>query len=106
MMNIDTLVLIFASVVLCILVFMWHNDEETRFDLTELMIDSKTNRVSLMKIGQALALLVSTWVLIYETRAGRLSEWLFLSYMGCWAGANLANKWLRTKGTQDGGTQQ
>ena len=105
-MNIDTLVLIFSSVVFCVLIFMWHNDDQTRFDLTELLIDSKTQRVSLMKIGQALALLVSTWVLIYETRAGRLSEWLFLSYMTAWAGANLANKWLRIKESKDGGTQQ
>jgi hypothetical protein len=106
-MNIDTIILLFASILIGILLWIWHNDSTTRFDLTELITDSKTNRTSLMKLGQTLALLVSTWVLIYETREGRLTEWLFLSYMGIWSGANLARKWMdKPKGESGGGINQ
>ena len=98
----DTLALIFFATVLCAFLIYWHLDSSTRFDIRDLMVDKKTQRLSLYKIGQFFALLVSTWVLIYETRNGRLSEWLFIAYMAAWSGANLANKYLdRTNKNQD-----
>jgi hypothetical protein len=99
-MNLDTLILGLASFFLAILLWMWHTDQGTPFDLTALFIDSKTQRVSLMKLGQAIAMLTSTWVLIYETRAERLSEWLFLAYIATWSGVNLANKAISRTATK------
>lgn len=90
--DLDTAVLMIASLFLVILMWGWHSAEGVRFNLTELVTDSRTHRVSLSKCGQLFALLVSTWVLIHETRASRLSEWLFWGYMLAWTGANLANK--------------
>jgi hypothetical protein len=99
-MNLDTTILALASLFLAILLWLWHTDKDTPFDLTALFIDSRTKRVSLMKVGQAIAMLTSTWVLIYETRQARLSEWLFIGYMVAWSGANLANKAIsRSAGT-------
>jgi hypothetical protein len=98
-MNLDTTILALASLFLAILLWLWHTDKDTPFDLTALFIDSRTKRVSLMKVGQAIAMLTSTWVLIYETRQGRLSEYLFVGYMLAWSGANLANKFISGKQT-------
>lgn len=66
--------------------------KDDQFDLRYLLVDSQTNKVSLFKLGQLLALLVSSWALIYETRTGHLTEWLFLAYIATWSGANVANK--------------
>jgi hypothetical protein len=103
-MTIDTIVLMLATFCILIVLWGWHVNDGTPFNLTEMLTDSKTKRVSLMKCGQGLALLVSTWVLVHETRAGRMNEWLFFGYMAAWSGANLANKFIE-KGRTDGGTQ-
>lgn len=66
--------------------------KDDQFDLRYLLVDSQTNKVSLFKLGQLLALLTSTWALIYETRTGNLTEWLFLAYIATWSGANVASK--------------
>ena len=72
----------------------WHVDKTTRFDIRDLLIDSTTKELSLYKVGQLAALAVSTWVLIHETRAGKLTEWLFGLYMVAWSGTNLIKKYL------------
>ena len=84
--------------VFAIAVFVyWHVDKTTRFDIRDLLVDKKTGRLSLYKIGQFFALVVSTWVLVRETNSDRLTEWLFIAYMVAWSGANLANKYLDKK---------
>lgn len=92
-MNLDPhlIVLGLGSLFALMLLLMWHNNPDN-FDVRHLLIDSKTQRVSLMKAGQLVALLVSTWALIRETQHDRLTEWLFAGYMITWSGANLAKR--------------
>ena len=99
-MTIDTIVLMLATFCILIVLWGWHSMDEVPFNLTHLLTDSRTQRVSLSKCGQLFALLLSSWVLIHETRAARLTEWLFLTYMGVWSGANIANKWIQRGATQ------
>lgn len=74
------------------MLLVWHIREDTAFDLrTALMVDDK---FSLYKVGQLLALLTSTWIIIYQTRHGQLTDWLFTGYMLAWSGANLFSKYL------------
>ena len=73
------------------LLYRWQRKDD-QFDLRYLLVDTVTEKVSLFKLGQLVALLVSTWALIHETRANHLTEWLFGSYMIAWAGVNLGNK--------------
>ena len=73
--------------------FRWHSDG-TRFDLRHVLIDLATDRVSLHKFGQFVALIVSTAVLWYEMMHARLTEWLFTGYMLTWAGTALAKRWI------------
>lgn len=102
------LVLLLVLVVLLALQLRrWHRDD-TRFDLRDLLTDKGSQRVSLSKFGQFMALLVSTWALVFEVTAGRLSEWLFTAYMLAWAGAQVASLAFKATGRLDpkGGQQQ
>jgi hypothetical protein len=98
--NVDTVILITGVLLFLIILVVWHKDE-SRFDLKEIIVDTETNTVSLYKLGQVLALLISTWVLIHETRNGRLNEYLFSLYMFAWAGANSLNKYIDNKGKSE-----
>ena len=94
--GLDDIVLMGFAAFLVIVLVLWQRST-SEFDLQHLILDSKTGKASLQKTGQLVAMLVSTWVLIHETRAARLTEWLFMAYMLAWAGANLAGKWLETR---------
>jgi hypothetical protein len=90
--NSDTLVLAFFSILFVLVLAYWHIQQDTAFDLrTALMVDDK---FSLYKVGQLLALLSSTWIIIYQTRHNQLTDWLFTGYMLAWSGANLLSKYI------------
>jgi hypothetical protein len=91
----DSLLLGGICALLMILGFWQGKHDE--FDLRWLIVDTKTHRVSLFKLGQLVALLTSTWALVYQTRHDHLTEWLFTAYMIAWAGANVANKFVDRK---------
>ena len=86
----DALLLSGIGLFLCVMLYWQRRDD--RFDLRWLVVDTKTDHVSLFKFGQFTALLSSTWALIYETRHGHLTEWLFGAYIVAWSGINVANK--------------
>lgn len=90
-----TITVVFGFVIL-IMLLKWHSDD-TPFDIRHILIDRETERVSLHKFGQFVALSVSTMLIWHETLKGRLSEWLFISYMASWAGAFVATRWLDHK---------
>jgi len=96
MIGLDDAVLLSLAGLALLVLLLWQRGASS-FDLQDLLTDSKTGKASLQKTGQLVAMLVSTWVLIHETRAARLTEWLFMAYMLAWAGANLAGKWLETR---------
>lgn len=79
------------------MIIYWHVDKSSRFDLRDLLIDSKTKELSVYKAGQLAALIASTYILLHETRAGRLTESLFGLYMVAWSGVNMVNKYLTQK---------
>ena len=89
-LSVDDGVLMIGTVALVCMLWRWQRATDT-FDMRKVIVDGNGD-VSLAKIGQMVALLVSTWVLIHETRAGKVSEWLFTGYMLAWAGANLISK--------------
>jgi hypothetical protein len=95
--NLDLIVLTTGFSIVVGLLIYWHLDKATRFDVRDLMVDHTTKILSLNKIGQLFALLVSTWIIIHETRVGRLSEFLFTGYMAVWSGSSLLSKYLDNK---------
>lgn len=92
----DITVLIAVAVVFLLLLIKWHMSKDAKFDVKDIIVETSTGKVSLYKIGQVIALWVSTWIIIHETKEGRLTDWLFLSYMALWSGTNLAKSLIRT----------
>jgi hypothetical protein len=85
------LMLIIMAAALATTMVAWHKSPQA-FDLKWLVVDTKTEKVSLSKVGQLAALLVSTWGFVVLIEKDRMSEWFFMGYMLAWTGANLANK--------------
>lgn len=76
--------------VVCVTILIkWHNNPENRFDLTDCLM-GEDGKVSLFKIGQAAALIVSTWAFIIMVQKDKMTEYYFYGYMGVWSGINLA----------------
>lgn len=98
--NIDTLVLMLATVIALFFIFKWHADTTTPFDLRSAFMAEDGSKFSLSKFGQLVAMVTSTWVVIYQTRHNNLTEWLFTGYMVAWAGANAFSKYLNSKKEQ------
>lgn len=87
-----------AALVVIVLVFawlltVWHTDD-TQFDLRCIIVEDATGRVSLHKLGQFAALVISSVALWYEMVHGRLTDWLFTGYMMSWTGASLMKRWI------------
>lgn len=99
-LNLETIVLLLGSLAFILLLYKWHSDEHVEFDIRHAFVDDKTGKTSLSKFGQFVALAISSWLIINETRQARLTEWLFIGYMVTWAGANSLNKYLKDKQTQ------
>lgn len=92
----NDIVLACGTLGLLITLAVWHRTSDD-FDLRWSVVDNSTGRVSLFKVGQLIALLASTWVLVYQTRTDHLTDWLFLAYIATWSGVNVANKWVDSK---------
>lgn len=90
--QLELIFLTVAATLLVALVLKWHMSKDSNLDLQYLFIDTETKMFSIFKLGQVIALFVSTWVLIRETNHDRLGEWLFTAYMLAWGGVNIANR--------------
>lgn len=94
-LNIETIILLLAGLGVVIVLIVWHL-KDSKFDASQIVTNAD-GTFSLSKFGQLLSLLVSTWIIIYQTRHGLLTEFLFSGYMLAWAGANAFNKYLESK---------
>lgn len=95
-LSLDTIVLIAGFAIIFITMIIWHRRPDVKFDIKSVVVD-KSGKFSLSKFGQLIALLVSTWIIIHQTRSGLLTEWLFSFYMCAWSGTNLIGKYLDAK---------
>jgi len=70
---------------------------ENEFDLKHLIADRETGKVDRFAFSFIVALVVSSWLMLFYGMAGKLTwEW-FGIYMGVWAAPKLVEKWLETK---------
>ncbi len=99
-MTFDLLSLGLGTIFATILLAMWQRDNSP-FDLRHLLIDSKTQRVSLFKLGQLVALVVSSWGFVVLVSKDKLTETYFLGYMTAWTAANIGKR-LIDKDKKDG----
>lgn len=92
-LNLETWILIAGMAFFLVIIYQWHTDEKTAFDVKTILLDD-AGKFSLSKFGQLVCMITSTWVMIYQTRNSLLTEWLYSGYMLAWAGAGLAGKWI------------
>lgn len=97
--DLDTFILVTCSLIVAYALWSWHSDKHVKFDIKTLILDDKGN-FSVYYVAQILSLMTSTWILIYQTRHGILTEWLFTGYMVAWAGMGVAGKWMDNKNNQ------
>lgn len=81
------------TLVVLLILYKWQANKDNRFDLTDALLGDD-GRVSLFKIGQATALVVSTWAFAVLVHQGKLTEFYFSVYMTVWTGINLAKNLL------------
>lgn len=97
--SIDSMALILACAVLLGVWLAWRatKNNTSQFNFEDLLIDSRTGKTSLYKVGQFIALALSSWGFVFLTLGGKLTEFYFGLYMATWASAPVANKWLESK---------
>lgn len=98
----DTLQHVFGGIIIGVAIFLYvharnaSKNKESKFSFEDLFMDI-SGKTSIDKVGQFIALIVSTWAFVYYTLAYKLSDWFFWGYMGIWAAAKAGNKWLDIK---------
>lgn len=89
--------MLFLTMTFMILILGYMQFKRDQLDLRWLILDDVTAKPSIHKIGQGLALLVSTWGFVKLVLANNLTETYFTIYMGVWAGSTALNKYLSNK---------
>lgn len=88
MLNINLISFLVVAIPLVWILVYWHRDSETKINLTHLVIDDK-GKTSIWKIGQVLALVVTTWYFVLEAQLHTLRWEVFATYIAVWTGVSL-----------------
>ncbi len=80
--------LVLLTILIATLLYKWQTGT-VHFDLTE-VLKGPDGKVSLFKMGQAAALVTSTWAFVVLVQRNQLTEYYFYGYMAVWSGVNLA----------------
>jgi hypothetical protein len=89
--------MLFITLTAALVILGYMQAKRDQLDLRWLILDDKNARPSIHKIGQVLALIVSTWGFVNLVNKGTLTEYYFTAYMGIWAGSVALNKMLDNK---------
>lgn len=81
-------------------VYRMHRDNSVAFNLFDLILEG--GKLSKIAVCFMSAFLVTTWVIIYITLAGKLTEGYFIAYGGMWVTALVARV-VSVKPTPPGG---
>lgn len=77
------------TIIVLLILYIWQTNKNNTFDLIDVLL-GPDGKVSLYKIGQAVALVVSTWAFVSLVQNDKLTEYYFFGYMTVWSGINLA----------------
>lgn len=94
--TLDTSVLTIGAIVLLVSIARWNRDPRDPFRISNLVI-GQDERASLDKLGQLVALCVSTWGFVYLIRAGLMSEYYCTGYMLAWGSLGIAKAYILSK---------
>lgn len=79
------LVLLFMLIMLYRLLTKAHTATDNNFDIKYLLIDDATDRVSLKKFGALVALIISSWIVLFMTVKGQMTEGILGLFLFVWA---------------------
>ncbi len=88
---------LFGALTFIIVVLIYIQTRKDSLDLRWLILDDVTQRPSLNKIGQGLALIVSTWGFLVLVERNLLTEFYFTGYMAVWAGSTVLSQYVASK---------
>jgi len=90
-----SIVLAMIVVFVLILLYVWHKDNSSKIDLTDLICkDDKIDEKKFTRFG---AWVVSTWGFVYLMLDGKFTEWYFAGYMAIWVGNAIFDKYLNNR---------
>lgn len=93
-LEVEPMGLAIALIILSSFVGLWLTQKkDPTMSFKHLIKTPDSNKLSLSRLGQLCALVVSTWGFIKLTVDGNLTEWYFMSYMMIWAVAEGFRKW-------------
>jgi uncharacterized iron-regulated membrane protein len=84
---------LFALVMVLVGVMIYLQTRNDPLDLRWLILDAN-RKPALGKIGQVVALIISTWAFALFTIKGTLTEFYFISYMVAWSGSAALEQYL------------
>lgn len=102
-LNVWLLILLGIFILITIvLVKVSRSDDD--LNLLDLLKDEETHKISSSKFRILITTIVVTWAFIYETMAGRLSEWLFFGYLAAFVTDRIMNRYISLKDNSDAST--
>lgn len=88
--------LLFTTITVFLVVMVYLQTRKDALDLRWLILDT-SGKPSIHKIGQLVALMVSTWGFVVLTLKGNLSESYFGIYMAVWTSATAVDTYINGK---------
>jgi hypothetical protein len=82
-------------IIITMIGFFWkaHSDPNSKIDFSDLFID-QSGKIGGSQMRLNLAFGVSTWVIVFYTLNGTLSEWLFTAYLAAFVYDRVASRKL------------
>lgn len=75
-----------ALLVIAAIWILWRaqSAEHNPVDFATMLVDQKDGSTSLRKVGELVALLTTTWIILYMAVKGDLTETFYVAYLGVW----------------------
>lgn len=97
----DAILIVGAVMILLGGYVLWraHRNKNSAIDLAFLLVDGALQppRVTLAKFSAMVALLTSTWLVVYLTVTGKLDGVIFAAYVGTWGAVKVAGDMTAAK---------
>lgn len=91
-------ILLLIAVILIVWMLYKAHRGPNSFDIKDLISDTITGKVSLLKFAQAGSFFVTSWMIVYLTLHDKLTEPELLIYAGAWTGVSIASQGISAFG--------
>lgn len=90
-------IILIIAILAGLVILAYAQIKKDNFDLRTLITEDD-GKLSIHKIGQLVALVLSSWGFVYLILYKEITEFYFMGFMGVWASAEALNKWIDRKG--------